>query len=239
MITDESNRNLPSRKGVKIGDFAIIHWAANGSLIKAFFNKTWLGFLLLCAKQYVRFSRALSALQMWSPFRYNPGYQTIGLLSIIASIGFQVGLNSTAVLDIFKPFGMFFIPVLICFKSPDEIYDFVWINVESQFLLGYTVLFTCFSAFHLITIWTGGNKSLTKRGESLIMKALSKSIKLDEFVICGLIEPLLFIAIGFVAWKLADDALFFGFTLFTSLSEFSQQILDRTYKAERDSIVRA
>jgi uncharacterized Tic20 family protein len=240
MITSESNRKSSSRNTVKISDLAIIFGATTTSFWKTLFYKTWDEFALLCLKQYFRFNRALSAFQMWCVFRVKPGYQTMGVLVILASLGFQIGYNSTNVANIFKPFGMFFGPPLIFFKTRDQLYELIFIDIESKVLLVYTIVFTLCSLTHLIMIWAGkGNKSITKRGESLIVKGLSKYMRVDEFIICGLLEPLLFIALGFASWKLADDIHFFGFTLFTGLSELSQQVLDRAFQADRDSIVKA
>lgn len=240
MITNESNINIKPRATIKVGDLAIIHGATQTQFWKTLFNKHWTEFMILALRQYLRFNRAMMGFQMWSVFRFNPGYQTTGILLTLASLCFLLSFNSVHVPIWLKPFAMFAVPFVPFFKSPEEIYQLVMTDVESQFLLIYTGLFTLTSVAHLFTIWIArGNNSITKRGESWIGFSLSRLMKVDEFVICGLLEPLITIGIGIAAWKLVGDLHFGVFMLLIALSEASQQILDKSYQAHTESILRA
>ena len=138
----------------------------------------------------------MMAFQMWSVFRFKPGYQTMGIILILCSFCFLISLNSTHIHPLLKPFGMFAIPFMPFLNSPEELYELVVVDVESQYLLIYTALFTLTSIVHLFTIWIKGNKSITKRGESWIGLGLSKFMPVNEFVICGLLEPLIMMGLG-------------------------------------------
>ena len=125
------------------------------------------------------------------------------------------------------------------FESPEGLYQLAVIDIESPLLLAYTGLFILSSLFHLVTIWIGrGNKSITKRGESWIGLALSKYMKVDEFLI-GMLEVLIVIAMGLSAWRWAGDIHFGIYMLLISLSEASQLILDKAHQAHTQSILRA
>lgn len=239
MITEESNINIKPRNTLKVGDLAIIHAATKTKLWHTLFYKNWSEFVLLCLKQYLRFSRSIMAFQLWSVFRWRPGFQTMGLLSIGASLCVLLSYNSTHVEGWLKPVAMFIVPFVMFFKSPDEIYELIFIDVESRILLIYTILFTLSSLIHLVTIWVGkGNKSITKRGESLLGLVLSKFMKVDEFVI-GLCEVLILMGLGLAAYQWADDPFFGLYTVFIGLAEASQLILDKAYQAHTESILKA
>jgi len=241
MITEESNINIKPRSTLKIGDLAVIHAAVTtkNKFWNTLFYKHWSEFAVLCLRQYFRFNRAIMASQLWSVFRFNPGFQTMGLLSTLASICCLLSYNSSNVVDWLKPLSIFIIPFMPFFESPEGLYQLAVIDIESPLLLAYTGLFILSSLFHLVTIWIGrGNKSITKRGESWIGLALSKYMKVDEFLI-GMLEVLIVIAMGLSAWKWAGDVHFSIYMLLISLSEASQLILDKAHQAHTQSILRA
>lgn len=240
MIPEKSNRDIKSRPTLKVGDLAFIYGASNTSFWKTLIYKPWYEFVMLCIKQYLKFSKAIMAILHWCVFRFRPGYQTMGIISTIVSISFLLSYNSTLVPVYLKPFAWVIVPLLPFFKTPDELYHLAVNEVESQFLLIYSGLYVFLVIIHLITIWTGnGNPSISKRGESWIGFFLSKLMPVDEFVICGLIEPLLGIGLGLAAWKFAGDTHFAVFMVIISLAEATQQILDKAYQAHTDSILRA
>ncbi|MCG8640006.1 MAG: hypothetical protein MI862_09720 [Desulfobacterales bacterium] len=228
------------RKTVKVSDGEIIVGAHTTPFWKTLIYKPWSETILLLLKQYFRFNKAMMAFLHWSVFHYKPGSQTMGIILIIFSLSFLLGFNSVHVPALLKPFALFIVPILPFFKTFDELYRLAVTDVESQFLLIYTGLFTLKSAFDLVTIWSGaGNPSLSKRGNSWIALGFSKFMSVNEFVICAFVEPLIAIGIGLAAWKYAGDIHFCVFMIATALAESAQQIFDKAFQTHTQSILNA
>ncbi|MDW3210280.1 MAG: hypothetical protein R8N23_10460 [Reichenbachiella sp.] len=239
MITDKSNRDMQVRKTLKISDNAIIWGAYTSPFWETFFNKHWEKTCLLLLKQYARFNKAMLATMHWCLFRFKAGSQTIGILAICSALSFSLSFNSTHVPILLKPLAMFLVPVLPFFKTPSELYQLAFIDVESKFLLVYTGLFTLTSLTHLIAVWIGkGNSSLTMRGQSWIGLGLSKFLPVNEFL-CSLLDFAIAVGIGIAAWKYVGDAHFGIFMISTASAELAQQVLDRSYQAHTRSILNA
>ncbi|MEQ9264178.1 MAG: hypothetical protein RLN81_03095 [Balneolaceae bacterium] len=239
MITEESNRKITPRSTMKVGDLAIIHALFQGKIWHVFFNEHWSKFVGLVLKGYLRFTRAMLAFQLWSVFRYTPGYQSVGILLFLSSLSFLMGYNSIHVPELLKPFAFLIVPLVPFFSTPEELYQLVFVDVESKSMLVYSGIFTLSALAHLVTIWMGGNPSITKRGESWIALGLSKFMKVNEYVICGLLEPLIVTGIGLVVWKLGDDLHFAVFLFLIAFSEAVQQLLDKALQAEKDSMLKS
>jgi len=239
MITEESNRKITPRATMKVGDLAIIHALFQGKIWHVFFNEHWSKFVGLVLKGYLCFTRAMLAFQLWSVFRYKPGYQTMGIVLIVASVCFLLGYNSAHVPESLKPFAFLIVPFVPFFNTPEELYQLVFVDIESKSMLVYSGIVTLSSLAHLVTIWVGGNSSITKRGESWIALGLSKFMKVNEYVICGLLEPLIVTGIGLAVWKLGDDLHFAVFLFLTAFSEAVQQLFDKALQAEKDSMLKS
>ena len=236
-MTPESNKNLSGRKTIKIGDLAVIYSLIYSPAYKYLFTKQWPKIIDLCVVYYFRFSRALYAFIYWSPIRYKIGSQTVGVFALLlGAANCMIGYNSQEVHNIFKPFSLFITPFLLFGRPKEAWLDFICVNIESKFLLFYSggVLLSGF--VHLMMIWMGkGNKSMSKRGNSYLVLFLSKRIKVNEYFICGVLEPLFFIGIALLLWFEFDDrhgAIFLGVA---TLSETIQQLLDQVNKKHLES----
>ncbi len=239
MITEQSNRKITPRSTMKVGDLAIIYALFHGKLWHTFVNEHWSKFLGLILKGYLRFTRAMLAFQLWSIFRYKPGYQTMGILLLVASVCFLLGYNSAHVPELLKPVAFLIVPFVPFFAAPEELYNMVFVDIESEYMLIYSGIFTLSSLAHLVTVWIAGNSSITKRGESWIALGSSKFMKVNEYVICGLLEPLIVVAIGLTAWKLGEDLHFGIFLFLIAFSEAVQQLLDKALQAEKESTLKS
>ena len=239
MITEQSNVNIKPNATLKIGDLAIIHAFTKTKVFDVLFRKQWTKFIILCLGQYLRFSRAILAFQHWSVFRFNPGFQTMGILAISASLCFLLSFNSTHVEPWAKPLAIFIVPFVPFFKTQEELYDLVIIDIESQSLLVYTGLYLLASIAHLFTIWISrGNNKITRRGVNWIGFLLSKHMKVDEFVI-NLFTVLISIGIGLIAWRWGNDIHFGIYMGIIAIAEASQLVLDKAYQAHTQSILSA
>ena len=240
MITNESDLKVASRKVVKVSDLEILHGAVTTKFWHVFFNRHWSESAIMLLKQYLRFSKAMMAFMHWSVFRVKPGSHTMGFLIICAALCFSLSYNSSHVPAVLKPFAAFVVPFVPLFKSPHQLSRLIFIDVESRFIVIYTILFLITSLIHLLMIWFGkGNTSLSKRGESWIVLGLSRYMNVNEFFICGIVEPLISVGIAIALLKIGHDTHGFLFMLFISLAEASQQFLDKAHQSHTESILRA
>lgn len=240
MITEQSNREYSSRTTVKVGDLAIIHGAITTSFWKTLFQKRWRKTLLLVVMQWICFSRAIMAFQMWALLRYKPGGQTMGIVSILASLCFGLAFNSTAIPSMLAPLAIFAAPFLPIYMSPDELFAMVFIDIQSPALLIYQGIFLLASLIHLNKIWFGrSNESLSKRGDSWIYAWLAKRRPINEFFICGVVEPGLIMGLGALAWGCFDDQCFGLYLILIASAEAIQQILDKAHQLQKQALINA
>ena len=240
MITKKSNHNIKPRKTVKISDAAILWGAYKTSFWKTLLYKSSNETFLLLFKQYVRFNKAVLASMLWLPFRFKAGSQTMGILSMVCALGFLLSYNSVHVPVLLKPLAIFIIPLLPFFKTSEELYSLTFLEIHSHYVLIYTGLFVVSGSIHLILIWFGySDKSLTKRGNSWIVWILSRWMPVNEFLICGLIEPIIAITVGVLVWKNTGDVHFAILMLLIAVAEAAQQLLDKSYQLHTESILKA
>ncbi|WP_442267620.1 hypothetical protein ACSIGC_08105 [Tenacibaculum sp. ZS6-P6] len=241
MITQKSNHNITPRKTVKVSDAAILFAAVYQTQFwKTLLYKSWKETLLLLARYYFRFNKAIHAMLFWSPIRFRAGSATIGVLAIMFGVSLLLSCNSMDVPILLKPIVAFCVPLVPFFKTQDELYRLVFVDIHSCYLLIYTGLFVVSGFIHLIIVWLGfSNPSQTKRGNSLIVLVLSRWMPVNEFLICGLVEPLLGIGLGLATWHYADDVCFGIFMILISMSEAAQQWLDKAYQMHTQSVLKA
>lgn len=240
MISEESTTCSMRRKTVKVSDQAIVWGMYSAPYKKKLLQSSWEEFVAWVLWLVIRFNKATIALQMWSVLRFKPGSQTIGLLSFTWALSFVIGFNSTEIHWLLKPLSALITPFLIIGKSWDWIYELIFVSCESKFLMIYTILFGISGLVHIIILWVGidSMSSMSQRGQSWIGLGLSYLIPVNEFVICGIIEPLIVIGLGVCAWHYYDDVYFGIYMISIALAEGSQQILDKAYHEHTKSILK-
>ena len=238
-MTPESNRNLSVRRTVKISDLDIIYGFVNSPVWKLFFKKYWLIKVIgLLIAYYLKFVRALLSLFHWSTIRFKAGSQTIGILALLAELSLIIGCNSTAIADYNKLFSVFIVPYILFTTPVTGWLNFIVHNIESQFLLIYGAVVLISSLYHILMIWIGkGNASMSKRGESYLVKFLSQYLHVNEYFICGIVEPLFWMGIALLLWFQLEDLYGAVFLGLAALSEAIQQALDQANKQYLKSIV--
>ena len=103
----------------------------------------------------------------------------------------------------------------------------------------YSGLLLISGLVHLMTIWLSkGNFSMSKRGNSYLVLGLSKYMKVNEYFIVGILEPLLVLGIAFLLWTAFEDRYGAVFLGAAALSEAVQQLLDQTHKEHLKSIIK-
>lgn len=235
-MTPESNKNISGRKTIKMGDPEIIYSLVYSPAYKYLFTKNWPKAIGISLLYYFKFSRAILALAYWSVIRCKAGSRTLGAIALIALLSCQCGYNSTHLSDVQKPFSLFITPFLLFNMPKEDWYDFLCVDIESKFLLFQSILTLLSGTVHLVMIWIGKrNKSMSKRGNSYLVLFLSKHVKVNEYFICGILEPLLFTGVVLLLWNEFQDtygAIFLGITTF---SEAVQQLLDYINKRQREA----
>ena len=231
MSTEASNfRNMTFRNTVKIGDLSIVLWIVNfSSLFKpnGYHKKSGLQHAGTLLGQWFRFDRAILASAHWSMWSIKPGSQTMGILSVAFVSLSIVGLNHSEIPIYLKPFSIIVVPIAMMRTDSFE-WTFYWkYDYESAFLLWYSVVFTLISLVHLVMIWLDkGNQSMTKRGQSWLVLLLSKYMTVNEFFICGIVQPVICMLLGIFLLNQYDDTYACIFLCVTSLAEASQQMVD-------------
>lgn len=237
MITKPSNHIIKPRKTVKVSDLFIIWGAQTTPFWKTLFFKSRKEAFVMLLKQYVRFNRAAMAFQMWGLLRYKPGKNTCGMAILLFSLACMLGYNSAHVPDLLKPLAIFAIPVLVYTKTPEELYELVFIDIESQLLLMYSGLFTLSVLINLVLITLEkSNLSDSKRGESWIVFLFSKFMSVNPFFIRCYVEPVLYIGLGVFAWLQLGDGYFGSYMIFIALAEASQELLDKSFQSHIESV---
>lgn len=237
--TQASNRDIAARKTVRISEFFIIYGFLNSKIWQYFFTDKWPKIFDLCLWYYFRFSRAIIALNYSVVIRYRFGKQTFGLLAYLTTISTCIGYNSLGIHPALKPFAMWITPILVWGKTKEELYVFLCEDIESQFLLVYSGFLILSGLVHLITIWIGkGNASISKRGDSYLVWLLSRRLKVNEFFIVAIVEPILFLGIGAILWIEFDDHYGAIFLAMATIGETIQQWIDQAHKEHLKSILK-
>ncbi|OEK01143.1 hypothetical protein BFP97_06305 [Roseivirga sp. 4D4] len=207
MRTEESNYDdIKISRNRKIGDTSIIYGIVNSQFLRMIILKEGAKAWYEQLQYYRQFMTALLALSPSVFFRRLFGAETCGFLTTLCGLNFILVFNSINIPIIFKPIVALFSPLLVFFKSGEELYDLVFVEVHSQILIYVAALLATLSLIHTTMIYAGfGNKKMTTRGESWIYTWISKYRSIDNFTVQGVIEPILTIIIGFVFWELAGD----------------------------------
>lgn len=238
--TKASNRDIAVTKTVKISEFAIVYGMLNSPCFKNILTQKWAKAFGLSCYYWFRYNRAICACYYFLPLRWKLGSQTFGILAYLTILSASIGYNSTHIDPNWKPFSVFITPFLIWDTTFQEIYNFIYVEVESQFLTVWNLLVAAIGFLHLVMIWIGkGDTSTSKRGNSLLVLILNKYIKPNEYFIVGILEPLIIASIALLLWTEFEDIYGALFLWIASLSETLQQLFDESNKRHLDGILKA
>lgn len=161
-------------------------------------------------------------------FRYNFGTRTVGLILSVLTIFMLIGLNSSYLFWVAKPFFPFSGAFFFAFGDMQFCQELLWVKVHSKAMLVYTGLFTLASFTHSIGIFLGfsNRDDPTKRGDSILYRLFFRYSRVTEEVIQKFIEPLITISIAAACWYLADDKVFAVFLGLSGVTCFLQEVLD-------------
>lgn len=238
-MTKASDRNINGRKTVRISEMAIVYGMINSPIFKPRNKNNRGNKLFLLLQQFFRFQRAVFAMMHWSVWRYKGGSQTIGVLAIAVAFCSISGINSIHLAPYWKPLAIGIVPIIILTTPWDTLLVYWKQDITSSFIFFYSIVFLLSAIVHLVMTWLGkGNSSSTKRGESWLVLILSQYTKVNEYFICGIVEPLSSIGIGLLLWFAYNDLYGCIFMCVIGLSEGIQQLIDQSHKEHIDSILK-
>lgn len=161
-------------------------------------------------------------------YRYNFGTRTVGLFLSVMTIFMLIGLNSSYLFWIAKPFFPFTALFFFVFGDMQFCQEFLWVKIHSKGMLVYTGSFALISSIHSIGIYLGFSNRTdpTKRGDSILHRFFFRYSKITEEVVQKFIEPSITISIAAAAWYFADDKVFAIFLGLSGVSCFLQEVLD-------------
>lgn len=239
MRTEQSNHDdlRHIRKVKKYGDSSIYRSCYNAEFLKMIWEKKKgaYGFLLFNVIQLIIGALAYSQNAV---FRRKFGFQTTGMALSFIALSVSIVWNSALLPGFFKPLFVPATPLFLVFKDWDTLWRYLTVEITSLSLLIYSAGLLVFSVVHVAMIYfKKGNDSPTKRGESWIYSLVSKRLKVNEYLICGVVEPGIMMLIGLWYWTYTRDHSFAIYLWCCAGAVAVQQLADVSEQAQRRAIL--
>ncbi|MEM8861982.1 MAG: hypothetical protein AAGD96_26980 [Chloroflexota bacterium] len=232
-----SLNNGPNKRKVgKYGDSDIFYGAYTSDLWLGIFKKPaialWITFF-----QWLKFNIASMAWSANCLIKFKFGYQSLGFFLYLATLISMVVYNSQHIWLIFKPFVAFAAPVAPFVFSAEELYRYIFIEIHSTSMLIFTFIYALLGLIHVVmTYFRKGNENDTsKRGDSYLYKLLRLKLHINEYVVCGWVEPILISCVGVCFYVFGGDVYFAGWLIVSALCVWFQQSVDKAHQLHRDS----
>ncbi|MBL7681771.1 MAG: hypothetical protein JNK00_00305 [Flavipsychrobacter sp.] len=210
------------------GDGEILLSLAQSKFWSSLMNKNEKSWLIL-VRELFRIKFAILAFLTGAIFRYGYGSRTIGFILSILSTLMLIGYNSTYLFWVAKPFFPFTAAFFIPFVDLKFWQELVVTDIHSTGLFYYTCLFAAVSLFHSLSIYLGfGNSNdPTKRGNSIIYMLFFRYTRVPEYLVQGIMEPVIIGITALLCWHILDDKHFSIFLIISGSSLFMQETLDK------------
>lgn len=235
MITTQSQHpDIKPKKARLLSDWAILNGFFNSPIWKLLFTR----FSQAIDKLFIQFMQANNALLAYgwtSVARMKHGSMAGGgIIQMLLVCFFVLALNSKLVTwKIFSLLAAWFVvPLMPFFKSPKQLHDLIFVQIESQALLIYGGVFLLTSLVHVFKTWIGfANKSVTSRGVGysylLIDRFIGGRVHVNPFAIY-MLESLLVTGVGVFLWVKQIDPYFGGWLVGISLAEIRILVFEKT-----------
>lgn len=254
MINNKATHDdLRIRKVKKYGDTEIFISGYTSYIWNLILHNHKLALRLILA-DYLRFQMAMGAWIENAFFRFGHGSSTTGLILSFCSFFWLLVFNSNNVWIIFKPVMTFIAPTVPLWSEADTLYRLVFVEIHSKSILIFSFVFLVVSLVHVGMIWgrkgeghsyrtsifdVGGARSATKRGQSWILVGLTlllKGRRVNEYMVCGIIEPAIASAVGYLFWK-AGDTWMATLLWYGAFSVAFQQLLDHAHYMQQKALL--
>ena len=231
MILQSSDQTHSLRVIPRFGDIALFIQLMRSKIWQQFYTgdkKPWWTILVWIINAKIE----MFALVFRSLFRYNMGKHTTGFIFLVWSFTLLAAFNAQHSISFLVSFIPFIAPGFIFFIPSDELYSHLFIEVRSQILLVLMVLFLLVQSIHVIRLYMtkNGNQSGTKRGSSWLKTSIPIIKKCSEYLIQGIIEPVLILLFGWLGFEFFQDTTFFAFSGISALCLFYQEFYEKAFQ---------
>ena len=206
MITKKSIPHTKLRSKGKYGDLIMVSELLKFEyLLRLIYRDKMLPLMMFV--NYLEFLIAMFANSIVVFFRFRHGMHTMGLIMMVSTSIMIMVFNSANLHFILKPFTLPFVALLPFFKDWHWIYAAIVMDIHSLPLLVFLCMYLLVSLVHSIFIFIGkGNVEYGKRGDSWIIWLLEhKWIKVDEYLVQGILEPFITALIALLFWYLGNE----------------------------------
>jgi len=229
--TTVSNQTARLRVIPKFGDLAMIVGLVRSNIWQQIYNgekKYWWTIFIWLLNIKIELFASCGRLLL----RYNHGRHTTGVLTFIWTISMMVAFNHIHAFGYFITFIPFIAPVLFVWLDINDVERIVFVDVHSELLVYWMVIYTLVSLIHIIIIYGewGEIKDHTKRGTSIIYKVISRFRPIKEAKIEIAIEPLFLLLIGYCGSQFEEGPVFFIFMSIVAGCLFIQDVSDEAWR---------
>ena len=235
MLHPKSNQAAKLRLVPYFGDLAMLLQFGRSKIWRQFYQGEkkpyWAIFIWL-----INVKIEMMALPSRAILRYNHGRHSTGVITGVWTFTLMMAFNAEYGIAWLASFVPFVAPVLAFFLTPTEFVNHLTVDIRSPFLMGFLMVFTVAHLIHVIRIYAkiGNTDDHAKRGSSWLSLLLPKSSKLSEYYIQWLLEPLLVVALGYLAWVVREDMAFLAFMALSAFCMWLQETADGTYRYYHD-----
>jgi hypothetical protein len=227
MINRPTNRVVIPRFLPKYSDPDILRALMNGEFWKQLYlgdKKAW----WMIVKAIVLIKIEIIVLPVRMLLRMDFGYRTTGVTIFLITLTMLIAYNAAYLAGYLATFLPFVLPILVFFMPPDLLYEVLFVEIRSEGLLIFWMVYMVVSIIQLIRIYRTKDKQddATKRGNSLLYMLFFRNTGLSEGQIQLFIEPLLTSGIGYVLIATGVDIPFGIFLLAAGILLFLQELYD-------------
>lgn len=166
------------------------------------------------------------ALPIRAVLHFNIGYRSTGLITTIMSTLMVCAFNTLHLVGYLATFFPFVAPIIPFLMSPSQLYQAVFIDIRSVYLLAFVAIFLIANLGHLAWIFLNKNKDVfpSSRGTSWLHLLIFDRLNVNESWVTIIVEPVLIGSIGYGI--LSIDFTFGLYLLISSICLFAQEFYD-------------
>ena len=238
MMMPGSNKKSPKRRKIrKYGDSNIIYGAYTSPFWDLLVSKPNQAIWSLF-KWFIKFNTAMMAWSINAVTKTKHGPESCGFITYFVCLSALLAFQSIHIWLIFKPFVTFINPVLVFFIPSEDLYRLLFVDIHSNNLLIYTIIYAILGLFNVLMVYfrKGDEADTTKRGTSYLYILLNSHIRINEYVLSGLIGPIAIMGIGLGFWLFFGDIWMAAWMIWGGFCVAYQQTIDKTFELHQQSV---
>lgn len=207
-------------------------------ILKAVLNSEFWGHIFLGEKKAAwLFFKALALLKtemFVSPLRmylrHGHGRRTVGVTITLLSASMMMAFNSESALGALATFVPFIAPAVPFFMSGKELWDILFVDIRSQYLMYFWTGYVIFSTVHLVRANRGRGTAPAHRGTPFLQSLLSQKPDGILQVLLPFLEPMIAGGIGYALMASGMDTTFGLFLVIAASCLLFQEAYDAVMK---------